>query len=546
MESEQSQNFNERLSQWVAAQGFWFQVRYSISGSGSKGTAMFHVLRLGVRLFIFAAILAVIGWVYLIKHVGSDQFGTAIEEGIGKGLRASEVEMVGFSKLQGQLVVNRLVANGGSETFFNALEARNIRCRMGLLAGVAGKWDTGTVAISSLDLELRAGADDAASAAMISRALFEVSPDVLVNSIEVTDATVRWGYSDSTRGEVANSAMRVQRVGDGMKLTFQGGTFTQNWLRKLEIVELIVACNPNGVTFEKAEFRRGEGSVTLANMKVVGGERPEVSGTARVRKLAIQDALPPALTTFAEGSISGNFTVSGSTNTTEGVAFAGLVRLDGQDEIVLRDTIYLLKALSTVDYVRNYHRVSFRDGSFHLRTGGGGIALTDIDLKAEDVFTLAGNLKARLPTAEEAKLDPDDSRQGTGSDLGLPMFGSQDATSPDSRKDDPGLTLKRAATAARRSKDGGQAGTSLSDRVILNLEARELEAQAAERATRTLRYEGDLRITLLPDAFARAPRLQARFPVDPTTERISLDVPIRGTLYELTFEQGEEILQGRR
>jgi hypothetical protein len=32
MESEQSQNFNERLSQWVANQGFWFQIRYSMTG----------------------------------------------------------------------------------------------------------------------------------------------------------------------------------------------------------------------------------------------------------------------------------------------------------------------------------------------------------------------------------------------------------------------------------------------------------------------------------------------------------------------------------
>ena len=53
MESEQSQNFNERLSQWVANQGFWFQVRYSMSGSGMKGRAMFHLLRIGFRLLVF-------------------------------------------------------------------------------------------------------------------------------------------------------------------------------------------------------------------------------------------------------------------------------------------------------------------------------------------------------------------------------------------------------------------------------------------------------------------------------------------------------------
>ena len=64
MESEQLQNFNERLSQWVANQGFWFQVRYSMSGSGMKGRAMFHLLRMGFRLLIFLALVALGTWIY--------------------------------------------------------------------------------------------------------------------------------------------------------------------------------------------------------------------------------------------------------------------------------------------------------------------------------------------------------------------------------------------------------------------------------------------------------------------------------------------------
>ena len=67
MESEQSQNFNERLSQWVANQGFWFQIRYSMTGSGTKGTAMFHLLRMGFRLLLFLIVAAIGTWVYLVR-----------------------------------------------------------------------------------------------------------------------------------------------------------------------------------------------------------------------------------------------------------------------------------------------------------------------------------------------------------------------------------------------------------------------------------------------------------------------------------------------
>ena len=255
---------------------------------------------------------------------------------------------------------------------------------MGLLAGIAGQWDTGVISISSLHMELRAGADDADSAAKIADSIFSRSAGVKVSTLDIADATLNWGYSDHTRGAVENSNLRIQRTENAMKLTFRGGTFSQNWLRKLEIVEIVAACDREGITFEKAEFRRGQGSVIFTGMKVTGGERPAVTGTAKIRKLGLQDSLPAALTNFVEGSISGNFAVSGSTNTAEGVVFAGQVRLDGQDDIALRDSIYLLKALSMVDYVRTYRRVDFREGSFRMRTAGGGIELNDIDLKSGD------------------------------------------------------------------------------------------------------------------------------------------------------------------
>src|SRR6187455_3043256 len=74
MESEQSQNFNERLSQWVANQGFWFQIRYSMTGSGTKGTAMFHLLRLSFRLLIFLLLVAAGSWLYLVKLAETKTF----------------------------------------------------------------------------------------------------------------------------------------------------------------------------------------------------------------------------------------------------------------------------------------------------------------------------------------------------------------------------------------------------------------------------------------------------------------------------------------
>lgn len=547
MESEQSQNFNERLSQWVANQGFWFQIRYSMSGSGSKGTAMFHLLRMGFRLLLFLLVVAVGGWIYLYKMTESEKFSDGLKDSLKEGLFASEAEMVGFSRAQGQLGINRVAFQGGNNTFFTSLEARNIRCKMGLLDGVAGTWETGTVAISMLDMELRAGADDPESAQMLSHALFGKSGRVQTSSFEIADANLRWGYSDRTRGSIEKSVLRVQRQVNGFRLQFKGGTFSQNWLRKIDIVNLVISCTPDGLVFETAEFRQGKGTVDLSGLKVAGGERPKIDGLAKIRKLALEDAVPPALSNFVEGAISGDFRVSGSTNSPEGVGFAGTVDLEGGDTISLRDRIHLLKALSTVDYVRNYHRVDFREGSFQLKTTGGGMEVTNLSLKADDLFTLDGNMRVRLPNAEETKAAME---KGTVSG-GSPLFGEEDEglERNAAKMDDSDFTLRRAAQEVKRAKEGAQPDptSSLSARLALNLDARNLDAQASERSSRTLRYEGLFKITLLPDSFERAPRLTQQYPVDATSNRIPMMVPIEGSLYEITLKQAEDIYQqGRR
>lgn len=543
MESEQSQNFNERLSQWVSNQGFWFQLRYSMAGSGAKGSAAFHLLQIGFRLLIFLLIVAVAGWFYLMKRAQSSTFAESLKTSLKSGFTAKEGQLEGLSRSQGKLGINRLVLQGDTDTFFSLLEARNIRCSMGLLDGIAGKWDAGTVLISRLDVDLRAGADDKESAAKMAEALFKISPEVTVDSAEIGEASFRWGFSEKTRGSISNSSLKIQRREGGFVLTFTGGTFSQNWLKKLEISSLVVSCNRDGMVFETAEFRKGPGTVDFSGLKVEGGERPKIDGQVKISRLDLEGVLPNALKSFVEGSISGTFKASGSTNSNEGLEMAGHVILGEQDHVVLRRRIHLLQALSDVDYVRNYHRVDFTEGAFRLKTGAGGMEIADVSLKAEDLLTLDGEMIVRLPTPEETQaamtkeLSQEESRF-------FDAEGSRDSASSSSRED---FTLRGAASAANRSEaDGGVAAQNpLSSRIGVNQELRRLEDEQAERLSRTLRYEGKFLITLPGDAFERAPKLVEQFPANPSTGRISLPVPIEGSLYEMTLKQAEEIYEQR-
>jgi len=547
MEPEQLQNFNERLSQWVANQGFWFQVRYSMSGSGMKGRAMFHLLRLAFRMLVFLAVVSVGVWIFLVKRTDSARFTEAFRKELQEGISATDLQMRGFNRMQGELEISRLAAEGGEDTFFSSLEARNIRCKMGLVDGLIGVWNPGIISMARLDVDLRAGADDAESARKLSQALFHKSEKIETNAFEVSDITLRWGYTERTQGSIDSSTLKMQRTESGWRMVFKGGTFSQNWLRKLEIVNLVVLCERGGLIFEKAELRQDKGTIDFSGLRLEGGERPRLDGVAKIRSLDMEGILPPALRSFVEGSISGDFRVFGSTNNSEGIGFEGQVLLDGKDTISLRERLHLLKALSVVDYSRNYHRIDFTEGTFQMKTIGGGMEVSDLKLKSkEDLLNLEGKLTVRLPTQEEIKAAVE---KGSGFDSS-PLFAPEDdaAMEKDLPKVESDFTLKRAAQEAKRVKEGTQNPDSLSlfDRLGLSIEMRRLKSQEADRMSRMLQYDGMFRISIPGDAFDSAGRLSQLYPADGATGRIFMRVPIEGHLYELTLKQAEEIYQQRQ
>jgi hypothetical protein len=288
-------------------------------------------------------------------------------------------------------------------------------------------------------------------------------------------------------------------------------------------------------------LKTDSGTVEFPGVRVMGGERPEVDGIVKIRSLALERIIPPALRNFVEGSISGDFKVSGSTNSSDGIGFEGQVIMDGTDMISLRERIHLLKALSVVDYSRNYHRVDFREGSFSIKTQRGGLQVTEIDLKSEDLFTLQGSFAVRLPSQQEI-----DEALSKNTDIS-PLFaaGDEPVDLVKSPTKDADFTLRRAAQEARRIQEGSQSPETLGlfDRLGLSIEMRRLQNQAAERMSRMLRYDGAVRITIPGDAFERAPRLQEIYPIDAATGRVAIKVPLEGHIFELTLRQAEEIYQ---
>jgi hypothetical protein len=547
MQSKNLDQFNARLSQWVASQGFWFHLRHSIGSSAIGGSIAYHCFQIMLRLSIFILLLGVGVFYYLFKRAEGESFRNDLRTSVTRALGVEELAMSGDRQNRGQLEITRFAAEGGPDSFFEFFEARNLTCQMGLLDGVIGTWDTGTITINRFDARIRAGTDTPKDSANIGRLIFRQFEKVIVNNIEIKSASIGWGYSERTRGGIEDSQISLQRIGGDWRVVLRGGVFYQNWLRGLEIIEIIAICTPEGIQFEKAVMQqKSGGTLDFTGVQVAAGHEPTLSGTVRARMLDLAPLLPESAANILEGQVSANFTLSGSTNSSGGIALDGLIRLDEAHTITVRDDIPLLRALSIIDQFNTYRRLDFNQGSFRLATHNGTLRISEIAVRAGNLATLQGGFIARPPT--QAEID--------AIMLNQPRK-SEDSSIFGTVAEDPGTTppgtgeLEERFTRRETSDAGGkdakaavpQGDGGVYARIEDNYEVLRLAQQHAARLARMVVYEGEIKMTFPANAFDRTELLRKAYPVDPQSGRIPMDIKLSGTLDKITRPDADRIYE---
>lgn len=494
-----------------------------------RGALAFHSLKLLARVLLFLLIAGTVITIHLVRETGSPKYAEKIREKIEKRFAAKEAVVQGLKAEKGEFYIARMALLGGEETFFQELEVRSLNCDFSILNQFRKQYSPGEIKISMVKIGLRAGADSEESAKAIGEVLFHDSGKVKIGSVVVNDFTGRWGYSERTRGSIEGSKMTALRVEGGWKVSFKGGTFTQNWLKGLEIVNMEAYLTPAGIVFENVELKSGGGFVRFEDVRVKSGQRPEVGGRVKLRRIDLATLLPISAREFVEGSISADLDVFGSTNAVDGIGFEGKVVVDGEDSLVLRDRLHLLRALSVIDAFNTYRRIDFTKGSFQMKTHGGRMEVTDVELDAGGLMAMKGGMSVRSPTTkEQAELDLDVSFQRELELLGSGELGQ-------------GVSISLEDAASEGDKETGRKDDSLFEKFGLSSEERAIEAKSNAKLSGSYIYDGKFEMSLPKDVFLRSPKLAEAHPVDEVTGRVEIEVPVEGVLYELTAKQSDEI-----
>lgn len=549
MDLDSTKVFNDRLAQWVAKQGFWFQLRYSMAGGGAS-VLMYHVMRLLLKVLLFFVVLAALALAYLVKRTDQQAFDIQLKDQIVAWLGADNGKMRSFDRLQNKATIRYLALEGGMNSFFDRCEATGITFRMGLLDGIIGTWNANQISVDRLSLSVKAGAESPEEADALSLALSKKFEKLSFQAFECKNTRISWGYSARTMGQIDQSKLTALRDDQGWQLRFKGGTFSQNWLRNLQIKELNIRLINGELIVEKGEFTVSrdaddlmtegmEGRVYFQSVAIKGGLRPTLSGKITLENVPLTPLLQQSYQTFLEGVISGQLEIGGSTNSTEGVTLAGRISLNEGDGIYLRNRIPLLSSLSVLSPSGSYRKVNLTQGSFNIKTSGGKMSIDELQLLAVGQMEVKGNISARPATAEEIEemlsqnaIDSEIAENATDQ---IAMQGGVDE-----------MTIGKAAEIlggsdqAAMGFDGTLVDNSLPFQAELN--EKQMQMRLAEKLALTATYEGTLYLTLPVAAFPDDPLTLKKLPRATDSPVIFLECPLRGNLNQLTLAQSEALM----
>jgi len=453
------------------------------------------------------------------------------------GVEENGISLGPTTRKDGYLEFSSLDMEGGEDSFFNLVGLRNAKTRMGFLAGIVTDWDGEDVVIESLDLSVKSGSEDA-DGARIYQAIFNKGEKSSFDRVEVLNASLSWGYSEVTAGKIMNSRLSAQRKGEGWSVILNGGTFSQNWLKELQIEKMKCELTREGFEITEGQLRgkQGVGVLTL-KAKVTGPVTgPQVSGSGTMQGLPFDSFLKDGVRPFVGGRLSGTFNLSGSPYRSSGISVAAQIVLEADDEIVIRDKVKLLDAISLVDRYRGYKKVRFRSGSFNFETGKKVAAFADINLEATDHMKLEGEFISRPPGPKEVS----DAIYFDEHGIAPPPSADNKEADEFAKEVDAGdFVLKDAAKAAREKSDSDQEIQSIFQSKVFSL-----EAEARARYRRIPFLQGVLRMGLHTKAFepSRSGELAEIYPIDNKSGFRWVEIDLDQALPSVGIEAAEKIL----
>lgn len=514
VDQQRLDEYQKRVADWIAKQGIFFQLRHA--GTMGGGSVIKQLGVLSLRVLVVLLLCLGVAFFALSHYFGGDDYRGEVTAALGEVLGASSIEAKKFERARGVSTFQDLVIEGGEESFFFQAEINHLAAASSFLTGITSKWAPEQVRIKAASFELKAGGDQEEMQNSFASIIASMSEGNL-ESIEIDELSCEWGYSKITYGKLEKAKFRASRDQGVWEISLEGGRFSQNWLKNLDIKEAKLLCDSDGIKVEKLLLSKNGGEMELAGSIMGPAARPKFNLKGLFQSLPILSLvrLPGVdVREFMSGSISGDMKISGSTDYR--IVMEADVELRGNDVVTLREKWDLLRAISVLDVDRTYRRVDFEEGRFSFKTGGGEMEVNGIDLKSGSLAALKGDFKTYLPSQKEAA---EALEIVLTEGIGSGSFKS-DSTDTSAAKDleDERMSLKTAAGLLREEENylnfdnSGLDGVSEAQREVMT--PQQINDMRMRDEMKVYRVRGDLSLGVAAIAFAEYDNLAKLFAVD--------------------------------
>ncbi len=528
-------SFNERAEQWISKQGLMFQFSHN-TGAGS----MFpKICGLVFRLIILAVLGLVCFWFYLTNQPNSASFRDSVIEQVQKGMHAGEVEIKNITRdkgklLSGEMLISNVALGESDHTFFedwhvieedvSVVGRRSMieRKKTATFQGVNlspldlgdnyfSGWSAKEMKIQKMELKLKTGADTDDLAKAAYSTLFTQYESLDIDAIQIFDATLLWGHSETSSGSIKGARLDIVKGVDSWEINVTDGTFSHGWLRDAGINSMKVICKKSGeVNIESASLSLGVGSLSFSASIQIKAQ-PELTGNYSFENVEVLDLIGRSYESWLDGNIIGKGELNGKLNSAEGIKVTTTINLSGSAKvigtedapiqpnaskddsviIVRGDNFQLLKLMQMKDPRNSYSLLRAHKGQVIVESQGKDtqVTLKDVRCGLNDLILMKGQFEYAIRTAKSKEADID------ASSLEL----NESDLNPD-------------------------------------------KSQSSNETLETVRaFSGQVKLGLIPDVFENNIRVLDVYPVDNATLRVWFDVELSGQLEELTEELADKL-----
>jgi hypothetical protein len=528
-------SFNKKIEQWISKQGLIFQFTHN-TGSGSLYLKLYGLF---LRLLLLGVIGLLIFWFYLASRPSSEAFKQDLKQQLAAGLNSTEVEISGVTRdkggmFAGELSIASLALGETQSSFFEdwyvieeevSMVGRRSEVEMKNRASVEGihlsplgigdnyfvGWSGKELSILKMELKLKTGAESDALAMAAYSSLFKKYETLNIDSIQVFDANLLWGYSETSAGSIKGAQLNIVKNKESWEINIIGGRFSHSWLKDAVINKMKVTCDSSGqVVIESASFSLGDGELKL-NASIQIQAQPELKGNYSIEDVEVLDLIGDSYKDWLGGTIDGTGEISGKLNTAEGIKVTTTVDLDGASKRVVGantdpkskdsvlmirgDNIQLLKIMQIKDPRNSYSLLRAHQGKLIIENQGKNSQITVIDMRCglNDLILMKGKFDyvSRPLKPKDKVIDASDTEQKE-------------------KKVDPLVKIA--------------------------------EENVSEKNVDMVRvFSGELELGLIPEAFESNIKVLDVYPVDNATLRVWFNVKLDGQLEELTEDLANKL-----